>query len=51
MKIKNTITGNEITTHHTNRKWAENYINQEILWLNEEQKEYYYTTLDFEIFK
>ena len=55
MKIINTITGTEITTHHTNRKWAETYIVQEIIWTNEEESEkpkeerHYYTSLDFKI--
>jgi hypothetical protein len=55
MTITNTITGTEITTHHTNRKWAETYIAQEVIWMNEEEAEkpkeerHYYTSLDFKI--
>ena len=55
MTITDTITGTKMTTTHTNRKWAETYIEQEVIWMNEEESEkpkeqrHYYTSLDFEI--
>lgn len=55
MTITNIITGEKTTTTQTNRKWAENFIEQEVIFMNDEESEkpkeerHYYTSLDFKI--
>lgn len=55
MTITNIITGEKTTTTQTNRKWAENFIEQEVIFMNDEESEkpkeerHYYTPLDFKI--
>lgn len=51
--VTNIVTKSEST--HASMKLAKNFIEQEIIWLNEEESEkpknerHYYTTIDFKI--
>jgi len=52
MKITNTITGKSFETKHTNIKFIKDHIiTDEVKFMNEEQKEHYYTSSDFKISK
>jgi len=47
LTVTNTI--DKSTSKHASMKLAKDFINQEVVNMNEEQKEYYYTSTDFKI--